>query len=478
MMKKGMMALAVLVFLVHSAHAGPNAAAVPSLDLMGGNSTDDGVTNALDVAEGSSITVEVFATGIASTLGGVNLEFTIDQAIVSIPAAGGYVGPFNPAIVLPTSVAAANFTGPVTIDSAGFLGTVTFAPAAGVTTSTEFRIELASIILADASGAQDTLSLTGVTSSTLTFNQAPPGPEISGPSDPIDTMGSGEAAIAIANLKAGDTVEYTISVTGGAGAAASVEGQTGTATIGSDLVITTISAAGGTETITLVGSGANSTVSVAASVNGTAIGTFEVIFSQLSSAEFASFGGEIVEEAVVLDWTTVSQTNNAGWRVLRSEDGVTYLPVSDLIPGAGTTDATLNYTFPDEAVPAVELVYYRLEQMDLDGRITQSSPIEVILGARFLDLPSDFATNIYPNPFNPSTTIAYDLPSEASVSIVIYDALGQEVRRLINDTKAAGRYTIQWDARDNLGRGVGSGVYIAKVEAGVFSATQKMLLLK
>ena len=61
---------------------------------------------------------------------------------------------------------------------------------------------------------------------------------------------------------------------------------------------------------------------------------------------------------------------------------------------------------------------------------------------------------------------------------MIYDALGQEVRRLVADTKSAGRYTIQWDARENLGRGVGSGVYIAKVEAGAFSATQKMLLLK
>ena len=476
-MLKRMMALAVLLFLVHGAHAGPNAAAVPSLDLTAGNSTDDGVTAATDVAEGTAVQVEVFATGIASTLLGMQLEFTVDQAVVAV---SGYSGPFNTPIVQATSVYAANLvlTGDsqVTIDAAGFLGTVTFAPAAGVTTSTEFEITLASIVLGGASSVQDTLSLDGVTS-TLTFNQAPPGPELSGPADPIDTMGSGTADISIANLTSGDTIEWTVSVTGGAGAAAGVTGQSGSASIGTDFTFSTTASAA-TETITLEGSGANSTVTVSASVNGTAIGTFAVVFSQLSAAEFSSFGGEIVEEAVVLNWTTVSQTNNAGWRVLRSEDGVTYTPVSDLIPGAGTTDATLPYQFQDEDVPAVELIYYRLEQVDLDGRITQTSPIEVILGARFLDLPSDFATSIYPNPFNPSTTIAYDLPSEASVSIVIYDALGQEVRRLVADTKSAGRYTIQWDARDNLGRGVGSGVYIAKVEAGAFSATQKMLLLK
>jgi len=114
----------------------------------------------------------------------------------------------------------------------------------------------------------------------------------------------------------------------------------------------------------------------------------------------------------------------------------------------------------------------------LDGSVHLTSPIEVVLGARFLDLPDDFAMNVYPNPFNPSTTISYDLPSESAVSIVIFDALGQEVRRLVSETRPAGRYRIQWDARDNLGRGVASGVFIAKVEAGQFSGTQKMLLLK
>ena len=60
----------------------------------------------------------------------------------------------------------------------------------------------------------------------------------------------------------------------------------------------------------------------------------------------------------------------------------------------------------------------------------------------------------------------------------IYDVIGQEVRRLVSEQKIAGRYHMQWDARDNLGRSVSSGVYIAKVSAGSCSASQKMLLLK
>ena len=156
MMKKGMMAFAVLLFLVHSTHAGPNAAAVPALDLTGltgANSTNDGVTSATGVAEGDAVTVEIFATGIASTLSGMDLQFTVDQAQASIPlTGGGYVGPFGLPIVQATGMSAASITGPVTIAETGYLGVVQFTIQAGVTATTEFNIELAQIILADASG--------------------------------------------------------------------------------------------------------------------------------------------------------------------------------------------------------------------------------------------------------------------------------------------------------------------------------------
>jgi hypothetical protein len=203
-----------------------------------------------------------------------------------------------------------------------------------------------------------------------------------------------------------------------------------------------------------------------------------VEFSLENPVELASFGGELAEDRVVLNWTTASQTNNAGWRMLRSVDGKTYEPVGEFVSGAGTSDALVSYSFVDNNPPSAEKVFYVLEQVDLDGTIHRSNAVEVTLGARFVDVPTEFATNVYPNPFNPSTTISYDLPSDALISIVIYDATGQVVRQLVNEQRFAGRYQVRWDAKDNLGRSVGSGVYIAKVEAGSFSASQKMLLLK
>ena len=227
----------------------------------------------------------------------------------------------------------------------------------------------------------------------------------------------------------------------------------------------------------LTASGSGSAVVTVTAGDGMASVEVTVQFDEQVPIELSSFVGSVMEDRVVLNWATASQTNNAGFRVLRSTDGETYEVVSELIAGAGTTDQLMDYMFEDTGVPAVEVVYYVLEQIDLDGSVNLSNPIEVLLGARFT-LPTEFASTVYPNPFNPRTTISYELPADTDVSIVIYNETGQEIRHLVSQHYAAGRYNVQWDAKDYLGRSVGSGVYIAKIVAGPNTAIQKMLLLK
>ena len=227
----------------------------------------------------------------------------------------------------------------------------------------------------------------------------------------------------------------------------------------------------------LTASGSGSAVVTVTAGDGMASVEVTVQFDEQVPIELSSFVGSVMEDRVVLNWATASQTNNAGFRVLRSTDGETYEVVSELIAGAGTTDQLMDYMFEDTGVPAVEVVYYVLEQIDLDGSVNLSNPIEVLLGARFT-LPTEFASTVYPNPFNPRTTISYDLPADTDVSIVIYNETGQEIRHLVTQHYTAGRYNVQWDAKDYLGRSVGSGVYIAKIVAGPNTAIQKMLLLK
>lgn len=83
-----------------------------------------------------------------------------------------------------------------------------------------------------------------------------------------------------------------------------------------------------------------------------------------------------------------------------------------------------------------------------------------------------------PNPFNPSTTISYELPAATPVSLRIYDVAGRLVRTLAGGVAPAGAHTRQWDGRDDRGAAVASGVYILRLEAGGTALTRKMVLLK
>jgi hypothetical protein len=94
-------------------------------------------------------------------------------------------------------------------------------------------------------------------------------------------------------------------------------------------------------------------------------------------------------------------------------------------------------------------------------------------------LPIEFALHAnYPNPFNPMTTIAYDLPRQAQVEIVIYNIAGQRVKTLVSETVGAGNHTVVWDSRDQSGDPVSSGIYFYRIKAGDYVDSRKMLLLK
>ncbi len=84
--------------------------------------------------------------------------------------------------------------------------------------------------------------------------------------------------------------------------------------------------------------------------------------------------------------------------------------------------------------------------------------------------------NNFPNPFNPSTVIRYQLSASSNVSLKIYNLLGQEMRTLVSSRQNAGWHTVQWDARDNYGKQAASGVYLYRLTAGNFSETKKMIL--
>jgi hypothetical protein len=86
--------------------------------------------------------------------------------------------------------------------------------------------------------------------------------------------------------------------------------------------------------------------------------------------------------------------------------------------------------------------------------------------------------NAYPNPFNPITTLRYDLPEDALVNITIYDMMGRQINTLVSSQQNAGYKSIQWDATNNTGQPVSAGLYLYTIQAGKFRQTKKMVLLK
>jgi hypothetical protein len=102
-----------------------------------------------------------------------------------------------------------------------------------------------------------------------------------------------------------------------------------------------------------------------------------------------------------------------------------------------------------------------------------------------ISLPKKFVLHQnFPNPFNPTTTLHYDLPEDALVNITIYDILGREVRTLVNQTQDAGYRSVIWDATNDYSMPVSAGIYLYQIQArqinsgqaGEFVQTKKMVL--
>jgi len=94
-------------------------------------------------------------------------------------------------------------------------------------------------------------------------------------------------------------------------------------------------------------------------------------------------------------------------------------------------------------------------------------------------IPSDFVLKpAYPNPFNPITTIVYDVPYETQVTLTVYDLRGRIVIDLVNDNTQAGTHRIVWNGTNNDGQPMPSGMYFCQLKSEGFVETRKLILLK
>ncbi len=185
------------------------------------------------------------------------------------------------------------------------------------------------------------------------------------------------------------------------------------------------------------------------------------------------FDARMDDGNAVLHWKTTMEVGTQGYNLYRStrrEDG--YEPVNDkLIEAAGHVSGG-EYTYRDKLLVGNQTYYYRLEEVAGNTEPTVFGPFEVRFSVVF-----SLGQNA-PNPFNPSTTIRYSVPTRTAVTLTIYDVAGRAVKTLVDEVKNPNAYTVTWRGTNDRGEPVASGVYFYRIIAGKYHDTKKMVLLK
>ena len=193
-------------------------------------------------------------------------------------------------------------------------------------------------------------------------------------------------------------------------------------------------------------------------------------FGTPTPVELTSFTANATVGNITLNWRTATETNNRGFEIQRKTDNNNWIVIA-FKNGNGTTTNAKNYSFTDNISSLnANKLSYRLKQVDFNGQYQYSS---VVLVDNII--PKDYnVSQNFPNPFNPTTIIKYQIPQNSFVSLKVYNSLGQEAASLVNGMINAGTYEVQFNASN-----LSSGVYYYVIKAGNnFVQTKKMILIK
>jgi len=205
--------------------------------------------------------------------------------------------------------------------------------------------------------------------------------------------------------------------------------------------------------------------------------TLPVELSNLTASETA-YG------SVQLNWITQSETNVYGFYILRSDKNqITDAEIVSPLVGATNTSTQQLYQFEDNTILNQGTYYYWLHILDLDGSEAYHGPcaVEYYPGAQQTN-PSIPVLNginsIYPNPFNPSTTISFGTKTAGDIKLMIYNVKGQLVKSFRQHSPQPGFFKQTWDGQDDNGKACASGVYSVVLVSADTSYIRKVVLMK
>ncbi|NOZ62109.1 MAG: T9SS type A sorting domain-containing protein [Calditrichaeota bacterium] len=198
----------------------------------------------------------------------------------------------------------------------------------------------------------------------------------------------------------------------------------------------------------------------------------DLVSSGAIPVELASFTTKVFGNKVQIKWRTLSESDNFGFEIQRSKTEKDF-QIIDFVRGQNTTAEPHAYSFTDSNLPPGSYSY-RLRQIDLDGS-SKFSP------TRRVQITSPLVFKLlknFPNPFNPTTQINYELAADVFVRITILNTAGQQVRLLAHGNQKRGIHHLHWDGRNDFSCPVSGGVYFCRMQSESATSTLKMILLR
>ncbi len=170
-------------------------------------------------------------------------------------------------------------------------------------------------------------------------------------------------------------------------------------------------------------------------------------------------------------WKYVDGSSMVVATVPHSSSNATHSWVDNSVSPAGKFDPVYTYSYKVKVLDNSnsESLYSNQVSISGTGGIWKKNSEE----DNEINITTYALNSNYPNPFNPSTQISYQIPKDGFVNIVIYNSLGQKIAELVNENKTTGKYSIEFNAND-----LPSGVYIYKLQSGEFCSNKKMVLAK
>jgi hypothetical protein len=182
--------------------------------------------------------------------------------------------------------------------------------------------------------------------------------------------------------------------------------------------------------------------------------------------ELLVFEGLPGDNTVKLSWTTASETNTNHFEIVRDGQSVVNIPATDNATGS-------SYHWTDASVENGTTYHYDLVAVSVNGVRQNLGNVSVTPSYNAATVTAYALHQNFPNPFNPTTSIAVDLVESGNVTLKVYNLMGQEVASLVSGTMTSGRHIVSFNASN-----LSSGLYLYRLSVNGFVAEKKMLLMK